>query len=200
MGHIIAHPTETLFGLAADPFHPIAVKRLLKIKRRPFSKGLIVLIPDQRWLERLSAPPSPLAKRVMAHFWPGPLTLVLPPRLGLPESVIGARGGIALRHSSSPVVASLMRRWQKPLISTSANAAGQPPLHSSDAVRRQWGPAVSVVLEGHIQPDAQPSTLVQLDAHPPRLLRAGAISIDRLRVFLPDLEPESGHAFTASEG
>ncbi|MEO5340621.1 MAG: L-threonylcarbamoyladenylate synthase [Magnetococcus sp. MYC-9] len=186
-GQVIAHPTETVFGLAVDPFHPAAMARLLELKGGGARKGFILLIPDPSWLPRLITPPAPLARTLMERFWPGPLTLVLPARSGLPVPVTGGSGWVALRHSSSPLVAGLMRLWQKPLASTSANPGGQPTACSAAAVRRQWGGRIAVVLEGEVATEAQPSTLLQVADDRVYLLREGALALAYLQATLPEL-------------
>lgn len=208
-GQVIAHPTETIFGLAADPFNPVAMERLLSVKGRSASKGFIVLIPNQRWLARLTRdgvvvtrrmgmgrmgtdkteePSLPLAQKLMAHFWPGPLTLVLPACPGLPAVVTGSRDLVALRHSSSPLVMALLDSWQKPIVSTSANATGQTTARCAEEVRQQWGAAVSVVLEGETATHARPSTILRVEGRYGHLLRAGAISATQLRATFPEME------------
>ena len=187
LGQVIAHPTETVFGLAADPFHPDAIARLVSLKGRCSTKGFIVLIPDQTWLNQLVDPPSVLAQQLMDHFWPGPLTLILPARVGLPAALIGQSQGVAVRHSSSSLVAELLHRWQKPLISTSANLAGHPPLCSAAEVRKLWGASVSAVLEGEVPANALPSTILQIIANRALLVRAGTITVAELRKTLPKM-------------
>ncbi|MBF0460345.1 MAG: threonylcarbamoyl-AMP synthase [Magnetococcales bacterium] len=183
-GQVIAHPTETVFGLAADPFHPVAVQHLLCLKGRLASKGFIVLIPDRQGLDRLILPPVPLARRLMDHFWPGPLTLVLPARPDLPAEVTGGGGWLAVRQSSSPLVAALLHAWQGPLISTSANPTGQPPARSAVEVHRHWGAAIAVVLAGATPVEAQPSTLLQVEGERVQLLRAGAVAEEAWRAVV----------------
>lgn len=187
MGQVIAHPTETLFGLAVDPFNPVAVQRLLRLKGRNAGKGFILLVPDRERALALIEPPSPLAQRLMTDFWPGPLTLVLPARSGLPAVVTGGSGFVALRHSSSPLVAQLLHGWQKPLVSTSANPSGHAPACSAEEVRRYWGKAIAVVLEGSTAKEALPSTVVQVKSGEVRVLREGVISMAALQAKIPEI-------------
>ncbi|MEO5349655.1 MAG: L-threonylcarbamoyladenylate synthase [Magnetococcus sp. YQC-3] len=186
-GQIIAHPTETVFGLAVDPFNPRALQHLLQLKGRAANKGFILLIPDEYWLNSLVEPPSPLAKRLIHHFWPGPLTLLLPARPGLPITVTGGSGLLAVRHSSSPLVAALLRLWQKPLVSTSANPTGHPPARSATEVQQYWRTAVAVILTGPGSTDSQPSTLLQVVADRVRLLREGSLTMAQLQTKIPEI-------------
>ena len=186
-GQIIAHPTETVFGLAADPFNPSALHHLLQLKGRAASKGFILLIPDRCWLDQLVETPSPLAERLMHHFWPGPLTLVLPARPGLPVAVTGGSDWVAVRHSSSPLVKTLLRTWQKPLVSTSANPTGKPPACSAAEVQQYWNRAVAIILTGAESTETRPSTLLQVVADRVRLLREGALTMAQLQAKVPEI-------------
>ncbi|MBF0270825.1 MAG: threonylcarbamoyl-AMP synthase [Magnetococcales bacterium] len=187
-GEVIGLPTETLFGLAADPWHPEAVARLTRLKARPTDKGFILLVARQEDLASLVEPPSPLARSLMARFWPGPLTLVLPARSGLPDPITGGSGSVAVRHSPAPAVQELLALWRGPLISTSANRAGEPPPATSQEVREIWHSEGMLVLDGTIRPDALPSTLLKITANRATLLRHGAIPLEQLRSWIPDLE------------
>ena len=193
-GEVIAHPTETVFGLAADPFNPEALERLLRLKGRAPDKGFILLVAGAGEAEtgRLIEPPTPLARRLMERFWPGPLTLALPARAGLPPLLTGGRTHLALRHSSSPLVAALLSVWRGPLVSTSANPGGQPPPRHGDVVRRQWGAALSVVLDGVSDAAAVPSTIVRVEGDRADLLRVGAVTRRALLAAIPDLNLADG--------
>lgn len=186
-GQVIGLPTETLFGLAADPWNPAALDRLIRLKERPMDKGFILLIDETMDLDTLLLPPSPLAVRLMKQFWPGPLTLVLPARSDLPPFLTGDSGFVAVRHSPSPIVGALLAAWHKPLISTSANRAGGVPSDTAEGVRAIWPDEKLVVLDGPIRPNALPSTLLRVDGEQVTLLRPGAIPIDLLRPHLADL-------------
>ncbi len=194
-GEIIAHPTETLFGLAVDPFNPTALARLLRLKGsnpgQATRKGFILLLPGAECIKRLLLPPSALAQQLMARFWPGPLTLVLPARPGLPPQLTGGGTRLAVRHSPAPLVTALMAVWKNPLVSTSANISGQPPLNSGIDIHQQWGAAVSLVLEDGVQNDmdhnALPSTILQVEGERVCLLRAGAVSREALLAIMPNL-------------
>ncbi|MBF0214339.1 MAG: threonylcarbamoyl-AMP synthase [Magnetococcales bacterium] len=183
-GQVIGLPTETLFGLAADPFQPEAVARLIRMKERPPEKGFILLIPDARSLTGLIEPPGSLALRLMERFWPGPLTLVLPACSDLPPVLTGGTGFLAVRHSPSPVVERLLALWRGPLISTSANRAGEPPPPTTEAVRHIWRHEALMVIDGLIRPDAEPSTLLRVAGEQATLLRPGAIPLAALQPLI----------------
>ncbi|MBF0163348.1 MAG: L-threonylcarbamoyladenylate synthase [Magnetococcales bacterium] len=186
-GLVIGLPTETLFGLAADPWHPQAMGHLIRMKGRPMDKGFILLIHNPESLNALILPPSPLASDLMKQFWPGPLTLVLPARPDLPPLLTGGSGFVAVRHSPSPIVGELLAAWNKPLISTSANRAGEAPPDTAEGVRAIWPDEKLVVLDGPIRPQALPSTLLRVEGQRATLLRPGAIPVEVLERLLPDL-------------
>ncbi len=201
-GAIIAHPTETLYGLAVNPFDAGALERLSRLKRRSpgqaARKGFILLVSGVDQLQSLLLPPPPLAQRLIKKFWPGPLTLVLPARPGLPAPLTGGGDHLAVRHSPAPLVRELLAVWKNPLVSTSANVSGQPPLNSGRAVHRQWGRAVSLVLEdprrGDIGANAPPSTVLRVAGDRARLLRHGALSRQALLTVIPaaSLQDDAG--------
>lgn len=184
-GQVIALPTETLFGLAADPMHPHAMAQLIRMKTRPMEKGFILLIQDQTQLASLTLPPSALASALMERFWPGPLTLVLPAHPHVPPWLTGQTGHIAVRISPAPQVVDLLALWQRPVLSTSANRAGESTPHNAQDIRRIWPEENLLVIDGATHPQALPSTLLQVDGDQARLLRAGAITIETLRSVIP---------------
>ncbi|MBF8274042.1 MAG: translation factor SUA5 [Magnetococcales bacterium] len=188
-GRIIAYPTETVFGLGADPFHPLAMEQILALKGRDAAKGFILLIQNRTDLETVALPPPPQALSLMQHFWPGPLTLVLPAQPGLPNVVTGGRSTVAVRHSSSRHVAALLHRWGKPLISTSANLSGHPPLTEDVTVRQCFGVHVDFTLSGCCPPGIPPTTIVAFDDAKPRIVRQGGVTVAMLRSVLPRITP-----------
>lgn len=191
-GGIIAHPTETVYGLAVDPDNESALLRLSRLKGRSVGKGFILLVSGLPQLAGLVRQPlSPLAKRLVDRFWPGPLTLVLPALPGLSPLLTGGTGRVAVRQSPSEMVATLLRLWQKPLVSTSANVSGGETPRRGGEVRAFWGKRVDLVLDGESGGVGQPSTVVRVDLDRVWLLRAGAMPLEQLlpvvpRLVLPD--------------
>ncbi|MBF0110316.1 MAG: threonylcarbamoyl-AMP synthase [Magnetococcales bacterium] len=183
-GGIIAHPTETVYGLGADPFHPEALQRILSLKGRDAAKGFILLIPDRPALDPLVAAIPVTARRLMEHFWPGPLTLILPARPGLPAPLTGGRSTLAVRHSSSRHVTTLLEFWNRPLVSTSANRSGAPPLRDGKQVIDLFGAEIDCLQLGHCPPDTPPSTIVAFDEKQPRIIRMGTITQAMIRAVL----------------
>ncbi len=180
-GEVIAHPTETVFGLAADPGNDSALERILALKGRARGKGFIILLPDRRALAGFvdhAALHDPLLEALADKLWPGPLTLVLPARDSLSPLLTGGRGTIAVRHSPSALVADILAAWGGALVSTSANRADSPILYSHEAVIGEFGDRLGHVLPGSCPRDSKPSTIVALDRGRAVMLRAGAMPVD----------------------
>jgi len=143
-GGVVAYPTEGVWGLGCDPRDPAAIARLLALKARDPAKGLILLAADLDQLTpfvRLTAG----QRAFLAQRWPGPETWVVPARLGMPRWLRGAHPTLAVRVSAHPPAAALARAFGGPVVSTSANRSGRPPLADAQAVRRTFGPAVHVL-------------------------------------------------------
>jgi L-threonylcarbamoyladenylate synthase len=185
-GGVVALPTDTLYGLAADALSEAAVGRVLRIKGRDPSRPLPVLLAAAADAGAV-AQDLPAAFHLAAGaFWPGPLTLVVRARPGLPEGVRSAAGGIGLRVPAAPPVRELSLRLGRPLTATSANPSGEPPPRDAEGVRRLFagrGEAPDLLLDGGPCPAGTPSTVLDLTTPRPRILREGALprrEIERL--------------------
>lgn len=187
-GGLIAYPTETVYGFGGRA-KPDPVSRLGRLKPGDRA-GFLILVADGAQVERLEW--TSQARRLADAFWPGPLTLVLKDPVGaFPPGVRTSKGTVAVRHSPHQVPVALTRALGEPLTSTSANAPGSPPaVDGPGAARaaRALGAGKELwVLDGGALRPGPPSTLVDLTGPVPRLLRAGAVPIERLRDLLPDL-------------
>jgi L-threonylcarbamoyladenylate synthase len=125
-GEVIVYPTETLYGLGADALNLDAVEKVFQLKGRDPQTPIPVLIADREMLGALVDEIPPLAKKLMASFWPGPLTLVLTARKNIPSALLNADGGIGVRISSEPVATGLVRALGRPITATSANHQDRP--------------------------------------------------------------------------
>jgi len=145
-GGIVAYATEYCFGLGCDPMNRSAVLRLLRIKRRPIAKGLIVLAADAAQLSLFvdSVPPE------VAATWPGPHTWLLTPKGNVPKWITGAHARVAVRLTAHSQAAALCRAADMAIISTSANRAGDLPARTDREVRRRFGKLVDFVLPGFV--------------------------------------------------
>jgi L-threonylcarbamoyladenylate synthase len=168
-GGVIAYPTEAVFGLGCLPRERRAVMRVLKIKRRSWRKGLILIGADLAQLERYVAlPPEPQLAEVLAT-WPGPSTWVLDARADAPRWITGGRASVAVRMTAHPLAAELCRSVGDALVSTSANLSRRPPHRRLLTLRRDLGRSVDYVLAGPLSTLASPTPI--RDGRSGRLLR-----------------------------
>ena len=186
---ILALPTETFYALAVNPFDPAALGRLFALKARPAAKPVLVLIAGPEMLFQVVREVPAAAIPLMAAFWPGPLTLILPARLDLPPLLTGGTGTIGLRQPRQDLVCRLMAALGLPLTGTSANRSGQEPLTTAAAVARELGGEVDLILDAGPCPGGLPSTIVDVTVSPPRLVRAGALTTSAIQALLPEMRP-----------
>ncbi len=174
-GGVIAFPTDTLYGVGARAADPAAVARLYQVKRRPSEQPMVWLVTDRAQVERFAVV-SAAATALMERHWPGPLTLVLPTRIGNDDSTI------AVRAPDHEVALELLRALGEPIASSSANPAGQAPPVDADHVIAALGDELDVVLDGGPCVIGQPSTILDLTGPAPRILRLGAIPWEELNL------------------
>jgi L-threonylcarbamoyladenylate synthase len=176
-GAVVALPTETVWGLAADASSEAAVRALYEIKGRPPRQPLPVLVADAHMARALAADWPDRAQELVQRFWPGPLTLVVPKSRAIPDLVTAGEPTVALRCPSHPAPLALVREFAGPLALTSANLSGQPPAHDADAVRTTFADRV-FLLEGGPAPGGAASTILRLAGPhgPEEILREGPIT------------------------
>ena len=179
-GGIVACPTETFYALAVDAGQEKALQRLLEIKNRPLDKALLVLVADRDMAAEVAAMVNPLAEQLMTRFWPGPLTLILSARPGLPRALTGGSGTIGVRQPGQPLARRLTQLFGRPLTGTSANLSGREPLIEAAQVQQELGEAIDLILADGPCPGGLPSTILNVVQDPPRLVRAGAIGVAEL--------------------
>ena len=172
-GHVVALPTDTVYGLAADPFRLGAADRIFRAKRRPRQVELPVLVADRDQVAAVAATVPDVARRLMDRHWPGALTLVLPRRAGISADLGGNEATVGVRCPDHPVPVAVCRAVG-PLATTSANLHGRPPLTRAADVADAFGDAVPLVLDGGTCA-GDPSTVVDCTGPEPRLLRQGRI-------------------------
>jgi len=182
-GEAIVYPTETFYALGVDALSMSALERLFAIKGREPGKPVALIAADTAMAFAV-AREVPAQARVLANaFWPGPLTLVLPARDGIPAALIGADGGVGMRVSSHPIARALAAGLRGPLTATSANLAGEPPAVDPGAARRALGDKIKIVEDGELA-GGPPSTVVAINRSGMRVLRPGAVSERQLAAAL----------------
>jgi L-threonylcarbamoyladenylate synthase len=177
-GLVVAYPTDTLYGLAVDPANSGAVTKLFALKGRDLARAIPLIAADLSQV-RAWTTMTPLAERLAAAFWPGPLTLVLRATVSMDARVLAEGGTVAIRMPDQTVARALAAAADCPVTSTSANPSGQPPTADPDEVARAL-PAVDVLIDGGLTAGGPPSTIVDATGSQPVLIRAGAIAWERV--------------------
>ena len=181
-GGLVAFPTETVYGLGADAFNPLAVARIFEAKRRPLQNPLIVHISDPAQLDLLVSDISPTARKLMDRFWPGPLSLVFPKKDLVLDIVTAGHSSVAVRMPAHPLATELIRRSGTPIAAPSANAFGRTSATSAAHVLDQLRNVCDILIDGGACRIGLESTVVSLVSHTPALLRPGAIGMDELEL------------------
>jgi tRNA threonylcarbamoyl adenosine modification protein (Sua5/YciO/YrdC/YwlC family) len=186
-GDLVVLPTDTVYGLGADAFKPWAVTALLDAKGRGRQMPPPVLIGSRATLDGLVFNLPDAARDLAEAFWPGALTIVVEHAPSLQWDLGDLDGTVAVRMPLHPVALEVLRETG-PMAVSSANKTGQPAAITAEEARSQLGFAVSVYLEAGECPDRTPSTIVDVTGSVPKLLRAGAIPLEKLRDVVPSIE------------
>jgi len=179
-GGVVAIPTDTLYGLAVDPFRADAVKRLFDVKGRPEDRGVPLIAADVAQVETGMIRLSPLATRLAERFWPGPLTIVVPAPAALAAGVTAGSGTVAVRVPAHDVARAICRLAGRPVTATSANISGHQATADPDEVERTLGDRIDLLIDTGRTRGGAPSTIVDATTAEPRLIRAGAIGWDEI--------------------
>jgi L-threonylcarbamoyladenylate synthase len=185
-GEIVALPTETVYGLAADALNPIAVAKIFEAKERPRFDPLIVHLPDRDWLEKVVALPvqdRQLILDLADTFWPGPFTMVLPKREMVPEIVTAGLDTVGVRLSVHRVFSEIIRALRKPLAAPSANRFGRVSPTTAQHVLDELKERIPLIIDGGPTAHGIESTIVAICAGGIRILRRGPITEEQLSEF-----------------
>ena len=174
-GDIIGMPTDTVYGLAADPFHTGAADRLFRLKGRPRHVELPVLVASEEQALSLCTAVPVEARRLMERYWPGPLTLVLPRRPDLDADLGEDDATIGIRCPAHPVPLAICAKMG-PIATTSANRHGEQPITTAEGVAKAFDAEIALVLDGGAC-DLLPSSVVDCTGGTPKVLREGRISV-----------------------
>lgn len=158
-GEIIAYPTEAVFGLGCDPFNPSAVEKLLALKHRSVSKGLILIAHDWNQVAHLVKPIDETALQRAQNSWPGPFTWVFPASDSAPAWICGDHPSIALRVTQHPIASALCEAFGGPIVSTSANIDGSLPAKSAMEVEQVFQTGVAIILDGPLGESKNPTSI-----------------------------------------
>lgn len=188
-GELVVLPTDTVYGVAAEAFDPVAVEALLKAKGRGRDRPPPVLVGTVRAAMALIQDLTDSGKDLIDEFWPGPLTLVCRSSPTLVWDIGDSKGTVAVRMPLHPVALDLLKQTGPLAVSSAKSAAPGPMPVTADEAQAQLGDSVAVYLDGGLCP-GEPSTIVDLTGSVPRLLRAGEITVERLRDVILVAEPD----------
>jgi len=191
-GGVLAIPTDTLYGLAADALNPDALDRVYAAKGRPADMPLPVLVSGWEQALRVAAvsPDSELiARRLAETYWPGSLTMVLPAAPGLPQRLTAGRDTVAVRMPNHPVPLALARSLGRPITGTSANRSGESDITDPEELRRILAPRVDGIIVSGPKPVGGASTIVAITGVDVSLLREGVLPYEQVLGALETVEP-----------
>jgi tRNA threonylcarbamoyl adenosine modification protein (Sua5/YciO/YrdC/YwlC family) len=186
-GQLVVLPTDTVYGVGADAFNPAAVSALLAAKGRGRNMPPPVLVGSVRAAAALTESLGAFGQDLIDEFWPGPLTLVFRASPTLLWDLGDTMGTVAVRMPLHPVALDLLRRTG-PMAVSSANRHSLPAATTADEAQTQLGDAISVYLDGGPCADNAPSTILDLTGTVPRMLRAGALSVEDIRKVVPVID------------
>ena len=195
-GKVVAIPTETVYGLAANAFNEEAVKQIFEIKQRPFFNPLIVHIKSIDYLEVVAHNIPQIALELAKEFWPGALTLILPKRDIISSIVTGGKDTVGIRIPSHPIALELLNQLEFPLAAPSANPFGYISPTTSEHVKKQLGNKIPMILEGGSCEKGIESTIVGFENNQPILYRVGAISKETIEAFIGKIKVKSKASVT----
>lgn len=183
-GKLVAFPTETVYGLGANALDTQAVRRIFAAKGRPGSDPLIVHLADADWLPRVAAEIPPIAYRLAAAFWPGPLTLILPKRDEIPAQISAGRNTVGVRVPAHPVALALLKAAGIPIAAPSANRFGRTSPTRASHVLADLGERIDLILDGGETSIGIESTVLDITAPEPVILRPGGVTAEQLAALL----------------
>ena len=179
-GLVVAIPTDTLYGLAADPFRDDAVARVFDAKGRPGERAVPLIAADAEQVMVKLGGLSAVARRLSDVFWPGPLTLLVKAPDTLATMVTAGTGRVGVRVPAQPTARALCRACGTPLTATSANMSDRPATNDPDEVARTLGSRIELLLDDGKTAGGAPSTIVDVTSDMPRLVRPGVVEWDRV--------------------
>lgn len=189
-GGVAAVPTDTLYGLAVNPFDADAVSRLFGVKSRSQERALPLVAADAEQVRAALGVLPPLGQQLAERFWPGPLTLVVPAPAALAPDVTGGGGTVGVRVPAHAVIRALCAAAGVPLTATSANISGEPPTADPDRVADALADRIDVLVDAGPTPGGPASTIVDVTGTAPRLIRAGAVEWEAVLAAVASARPE----------
>jgi L-threonylcarbamoyladenylate synthase len=201
-GAVVALPTETVYGLAANALDTHAVSRIFEVKGRPQHNPVIVHVADLAMARRCAGTWPAIADQLAAAFWPGPLTLVLPRASNIPDAVTAGGSTVGIRWPSHPIMQAVIRACGFPLAAPSANRSNEISPTNAEHVARSLGHQIALIVDGGQSQVGIESTVLDLSISPPRLLRPGMIHEESLLAVTGalDVRGQGGEEILRSPG
>jgi L-threonylcarbamoyladenylate synthase len=190
-GEVVALPTETVYGLAANAWNADAVKRIFEVKGRPANNPIIVHVANLEMARRCVTGWPPVAARLCKAFWPGPLTMVLPRSKEIPDAVTAGGNTVGIRWPSHPFIQAVIRACEFPLAAPSANRSNQISPTNAGHVRKDLGGRIPLIVDGGQSQVGIESTVIDIASTPARLLRPGMIHAESLLAAMGDGDLET---------
>src|ERR1700681_406628 len=189
-GELVAIPTDTFYGIAADPFNLAAVDQIYRVKGRPETRALPILVNTTAQAVSLARDVPYTFHKLAAKFWPGPLTLLVDASTGVPLKVTAHTGNVALRWPKSVIVNALINLIKGPITGTSGNISGQPACATAVELLEQLGDRLPLILDAGETTGTLASTIVKLEDDEWTVMREGVISSEQIRAALEEAEEE----------
>jgi len=183
-GKTIAFPTETFYALGVSAYNKAAIEKVFTIKGRDYTMPLPLIIEGEAMLREVAAEIPEIAHVLIQEFWPGGLTLIFKASPKVPALLTAHTGTVAVRQSSHTLARLLVAGARCPITATSANLSGNKSCSSADAVAESLGSEIDLIIDGGQTEGLLPSTIVDLTATPPCIVREGVIGSERLQPFI----------------
>ena len=183
-GGIVALPTDTLYGLAADPFSAAAVARVFDVKGRAAERALPLIAAGTAQVETHLGTLGEVAARLADRYWPGPLTLLVAAPRAIARDVVGGTGRVGVRVPADGVARAICALAGRPVTATSANLSGAPATADPDVVEETLGDRIDLLIDTGATRGGAPSTIVDVSGAAPALVRAGAIAWEEILEWL----------------
>jgi L-threonylcarbamoyladenylate synthase len=184
MGQVIVYPTETFYALGANCFSQKAIQAIYRLKKRPPSKPLSVVISDLDMIRELVSKIPSNIEPILSNFWPGPLTLVLKAAPQVPQEIQGPSGSIGIRWTEHLWLRALVRCASFPITATSANISGEKDISNPDYAWHVFDGKVDLIVDGGETKGDLPSTVLDLSEKKIRIIREGAIPFSQIKKYL----------------